>query len=218
MTKSSENMDDKSSFGLKPNIAAILPYALVLIISTISGFIIGFKVGEELAQYGNHPPDRVMLKIQIASLGYGVITWIITLGAGFIFFVMEKESRFVRLHSMQAILFYILNLAVSIIFSVMTMALGAGVAVISIPVSIVIFVVWILMMVKAYKGDILKLPVISDMAENIVTQSASTQPVTPRTESAEKMKTCPECAESIKDAAKSCRFCGHKFSEAKIDI
>ncbi len=29
------------------------------------------------------------------------------------------------------------------------------------------------------------------------------------------MKTCPDCAESVKDAAKVCRFCGHKFSEAE---
>ncbi|MFP3798660.1 zinc ribbon domain-containing protein [Paraburkholderia sp. SIMBA_027] len=25
-------------------------------------------------------------------------------------------------------------------------------------------------------------------------------------------KTCPRCAESVKDAAKVCRFCGHEFS------
>lgn len=43
-------------------------------------------------------------------------------------------------------------------------------------------------------------------------KSGSTQPTPTRSEPTAPMKTCPECAESVKDAAKICRFCGHKFS------
>jgi hypothetical protein len=42
-------------------------------------------------------------------------------------------------------------------------------------------------------------------------KSGSTHP-SPQSELAGSMKACPECAESIKDAAKICRFCGHRFS------
>lgn len=30
------------------------------------------------------------------------------------------------------------------------------------------------------------------------------------------MKTCPQCAEQIQSLAKTCRYCGHNFSEADI--
>lgn len=29
----------------------------------------------------------------------------------------------------------------------------------------------------------------------------------------EELKTCPECAESVKAAARVCRFCGHRFEK-----
>lgn len=45
-------------------------------------------------------------------------------------------------------------------------------------------------------------------------KSGSAQPTPPRppAESSAPLKTCPECAESVKSAARICRFCGHNFS------
>lgn len=168
-------MDGKSSIGLQPNIAAALSYALIWIIGVISNSIISFIVLSQMlpgGAFGGHNPENpeTMSKILFASIISQFISAGITFGAGFILFTMEKESRFVRLHAIQAILFNVLNFAVVIILGVMTMALGPGIGVLGIFVNIAFLVVWILLMVKAYKGDMLKLPVISDLAENIVTK------------------------------------------------
>ena len=166
---SSENTDSKSSMGLKPNIAATLSYALVWIIGHVSYWIVigqmipGLTSGA-YSGAGQAAMNSIMPQF-ILSL---IISGVLTAGAGFIFFVLEKESRFVRVHAMQAILFGVLWFASSFVFTIATLALGAGIAVLSLPVSIAFLVVWIWLMVKAYKGDMLKLPFIGEQAEKIV--------------------------------------------------
>jgi uncharacterized membrane protein len=173
--KPSENMDGKSSMGLQPNIAAALSYALIYIVGIVSSLVIILVFVQDVPtnRSGDIPAwaiREIETKILINTFISLIVSAVITLGAGLIFFVMEKENRFVRLHAMQAILFGVLWFAVPILLGIMTMALGAGVAVLSILVSIAFLVGWILLIVKAYKGEILKLPVISDLAENIVTK------------------------------------------------
>ena len=167
------NLEEKSSMGLKPNIAAMLSYLLVWIIGFVSSSIINFIViGQMIPGWFQGVPDgtkeQLISKIQIAGIISLVIGGVFTTGAGFVFFTMEKVSRFVRVHTIQAILFNILSISVSILLSIMTIALGAGIAVFGILVSIAFLVVWIWLIVRAYKGDMLKLPVISEQAENIV--------------------------------------------------
>jgi hypothetical protein len=47
-------------------------------------------------------------------------------------------------------------------------------------------------------------------------QSTSSQSGVSHSETTEKMKTCPQCAESIREAAMICRFCGHQYANGKI--
>ncbi len=112
--------------------------------------------------------------------------WII----GLIFFFLEKENRFIRFHAMQSILFGILwsvlmvvLVIIGMIFTLISAAVagaagsGAG-SLFGILVSFVWLIVWlvplglfvglILTAVKAYQGQIFKLPIIGNMAEKIV--------------------------------------------------
>jgi len=80
---------------------------------------------------------------------------------GLIFFLIEKENKFVRFHAMQSLItfggltvLYIVLGFIPIIGWMLVPVLG-----------LVQLVLWILLMVKAYQGVLFKLPVIGDLAE-----------------------------------------------------
>ncbi|MEO8433805.1 MAG: DUF4870 domain-containing protein [Pyrinomonadaceae bacterium] len=113
--------------------------------------------------------------------------WIV----GLIFFIIEKESKFVRFHAMQSILYGVLwtvlmivLMIVNVIIGIMVTA-GAGAAgeaaggIASLVVSLISLLIWLLVpliaflglilaAVKAYQGQMFKLPIIGKIAENIV--------------------------------------------------
>ena len=86
-----------------------------------------------------------------------------------IFLVMEpyNKSRFVRFHSFQC-LFYAAALSVlGVAMSIIGMIPILGLVVI--PLAFVVWLgslaIWIVLMIKAYQGQMFKLPVIGDLAE-----------------------------------------------------
>ena len=81
---------------------------------------------------------------------------------GLIFFLLEKENRFVRFHAMQSIITFGGLSVLSMILSWIPI-LGWFFVVSVIP--ILWLILWILLMVKAYQGELFKLPVIGDIAE-----------------------------------------------------
>ncbi len=111
------------------------------------------------------------LDANIAALLSYVLTWL----TGLIFFLVEKENRFVRFHAMQAILFGAGITVIGIVLSIVLGILGfishilGLVGLLIWPVyMLAILIGWIICMVKAYQGQMFKLPIIGDMAENIV--------------------------------------------------
>ena len=118
-----------------------------------------------------------------AALSY---IWIV----GVIFFIMEKENRFVRFHALQSIMYGVLwfvlvivlmivNVLLMVIVGVAAGAAGDAGGIFGVLVSLISMLVWlifplvylgtlILAAVKAYQGKTFKLPIIGKMAENIV--------------------------------------------------
>jgi uncharacterized membrane protein len=80
---------------------------------------------------------------------------------GLIFFLIEKENRFVRFHAMQSIITFG---SLTVIFMILGFIPFVGWMLMPV-LAILQLILWILLMVKAYQGQLFKLPVIGDMAE-----------------------------------------------------
>jgi len=115
----------------------------------------------------------------IAALLSYVFGWV----SGLIFFLIEKDSKLVRFHAMQSILFNVAVAVVCIVLWIVTFilvliasqlagALGSLVGLLAtlfwVVVSIALLLAWILCLVRAYQGQFYKLPVIGNMADKIV--------------------------------------------------
>lgn len=137
---------------------------------------------------GNTPPGASKSSSGLepniaAALSY---IWIV----GVIFYLLEKENRFIRFHAMQSILFGIANSILMVVLLVvgfvLTFAFGIGGAMVGgglgTLVSMLVWLIWLLFWligialfatlifaaVKAYQGQKFKLPIIGNMADKIV--------------------------------------------------
>jgi uncharacterized membrane protein len=83
----------------------------------------------------------------------GLLCYIAGWVSGLVFFLIEKDSKFVKFHAMQSIITFV---AVVIL---------AFIPIINWVIGILALVLWIVLMIKAYQGEKFKLPVIGDLAE-----------------------------------------------------
>jgi uncharacterized membrane protein len=91
----------------------------------------------------------------------GLLSYLFGWITGLIFFLIEKDSKFVRFHAVQSI----------VVFGTITVA---GIVLRLIPfigwflqiaLSIIALILWIILMVKAYQGEKYKLPWAGDIAD-----------------------------------------------------
>jgi uncharacterized membrane protein len=132
----------------------------------------------------NPPPGQIGksstgLDENIAALLSYVFGWV----SGLIFFLMEKDSKLVRFHAMQSILFCVVIAVLSIALWVVTFlfflvgamlpdVMGSLLALLGtfiwIIFSVALLIAWVLCLVRAYQGQFYKLPFIGNMADKIV--------------------------------------------------
>jgi uncharacterized membrane protein len=93
----------------------------------------------------------------IAGLLCYVLGWV----TGLVFFLIEKDSKFVRFHAMQSIIVFGVLSVASIIFGWIPLIGG----VIGGVIGLLSLVLWIILMIKAYQGEKFKLPWAGDIAE-----------------------------------------------------
>jgi uncharacterized membrane protein len=91
----------------------------------------------------------------------GMLCYLVGWITGLIFFLIEKDNKFVRFHAMQSIITFG---GLTMLFMILGFIPFLGWLLFPI-LGIVQLVLWILLMVKAYQGEQFKLPVIGDLAE-----------------------------------------------------
>jgi uncharacterized membrane protein len=132
--------------------------------------------GYQQGPYGTPPygaqspsgPTSMGLQPNIAAgLSY-VLGWV----TGLIFFLVEKQNRFVRFHAMQSILFFGGLTVVQIILNVIGNFPFVGIftGLIGVAVGIIGLVGYIVLLINAFQGKYFKLPIIGDYAEKYANQ------------------------------------------------
>jgi uncharacterized membrane protein len=90
-----------------------------------------------------------------------LLSYLLGFISGIVFYVLEKDNKFVRFHAMQSIVvfgfLFVLGMFLRF-FPVIGWVMSSI-------VYLVELVLWIILMIKAYQGEMFKLPVAGDIAE-----------------------------------------------------
>ncbi len=131
----------------------------------------------------NPPPVQTALAKSSTGLDENLaalLSYIATWLSGLVFFLIEKESRLVRFHAMQAILLgasavvggivlWVVWVVGTLIFSQIADILGTLVGlVLGLLLGVfylAVVIAWVMCLIKAYQGQYFKLPVLGNFAE-----------------------------------------------------
>ena len=91
----------------------------------------------------------------------GLFCYVLGWVTGLIFLLLEQKNAFVRFHAMQSLVTFLGLFLITTVVGFIPF-LGVLVGLVLWPLGIVL---WIVLMVKAYKGERYKLPVIGDFVE-----------------------------------------------------
>lgn len=97
------------------------------------------------------------LDVNLAAM----FTYLLGFITGIVFLIIEKDSTFVRFHAMQSTILFLGLFVANIVLS-MVPFFGWLLAALMLPLT---FILWIVLMFKAFQGEKFKLPVVGDIAE-----------------------------------------------------
>ncbi|MDD5085237.1 MAG: DUF4870 domain-containing protein [Candidatus Omnitrophica bacterium] len=93
-----------------------------------------------------------------------LLSYLVGIVTGIIFYLIEKDNKFVRFHAMQSVItfgaLFVLNVILPFIPVIGWILMPV--------VNLAGLILWIVLMIKAYQGEYFKLPVVGDMAEKQV--------------------------------------------------
>lgn len=97
------------------------------------------------------------IKPRVAAL----LSYLLGFITGIVFFLIEKENKFVRFHALQSIIVFGALFVIGWIIPFIPF-----VRIVLMPILVIgELALWIILMIKAYQGEKFKLPVIGDFAE-----------------------------------------------------
>ena len=91
----------------------------------------------------------------------GLLCYVLGWVTGIVFLVMEKDNKFIRFHAVQSIVVFGALTIVAIILNFIPVVGW----IINLILGIAAFILWIVLMMKAYQGTMYKLPIAGDLAE-----------------------------------------------------
>jgi uncharacterized membrane protein len=122
----------------------------------------------------NPAPSSVTSSSGLAPNVAGALAYVLGIVTGVIFLVIEKENRFVRFHAAQSIAVTLVILVVSIGLSILSTVLAfipilgwLAILLLSLALSVGTFVLWVLLMWRAYQGREWQVPFAADIARKI---------------------------------------------------
>jgi uncharacterized membrane protein len=107
------------------------------------------------------PKASFGLDENIVSLLCYLVVWV----TGIIFYLVEKDNKMVKFHALQSVLTFLpLNILYWILGYIFWWS-GIG-YIVTLILGIIMFILWIVLMIKAYQGEKYKLPIVGDIADN----------------------------------------------------
>ena len=90
----------------------------------------------------------------------GFLCYLLGFITGIVFLVVEKKSRFVKFHAMQSTITFLSLFVITIIIGWIPI-----IGLLVYPIWILSLILWLILMIKALRGERYSLPIVGNMAE-----------------------------------------------------